>query len=80
MGDHPRTRGVYYLIIVGEDSLAGSSPHARGLLRINISKLNIHRIIPARAGFTRRLAAHSPGLWDHPRTRGVYMAMGEGVF
>ena len=52
--DHPRSRGVY---VSGPSSLAnpsGSSPLARGLLSPSPACGARHRIIPARAGFTRR--------------------------
>ena len=50
----------------------GSSPHARGLQYYLESGSNYQRIIPARAGFTRKgIPAHA-GSTDHPRTRGVY--------
>ena len=35
------------------------------------------RIIPARAGFTRRHYPSGPGWGDHPRSRGVYSSPGE---
>ena len=50
----------------------GSSPLARGLLHLEIGRIIVHRIIPARAGFT----LHHHGIYsasrDHPRSRGVY--------
>ena len=50
----------------------GSSPLARGLPSRPTSPPDSHRIIPARAGFTRPgTAAYSPSA-DHPRSRGVY--------
>ena len=50
----------------------GSSPLARGLLRGAADALAAARIIPARAGFTTRLAAAWRASTDHPRSRGVY--------
>ena len=50
--DHPRTRGVYSPRQPWCARFCGSSPHTRGLLGINVSQLNINRIIPAHAGFT----------------------------
>ena len=50
----------------------GSSPLARGL---RDAPHHHHRrlgIIPARAGFTRRVAFRVCVSWDHPRSRGVY--------
>ena len=51
----------------------GSSPLARGLLRERRVALPPLRIIPARAGFTRRSRAAASWLSDHPRSRGVYV-------
>ena len=50
----------------------GSSPLARGLLRPGESLADLLRIIPARAGFTYRVAASLSTMGDHPRSRGVY--------
>ena len=70
--DHPRSRGVY--IKSGADTLwsGGSSPLARGLPRSGPARPSPWRIIPARAGFTRRRMETSHPLPDHPRSRGVY--------
>ena len=71
--DHPRSRGVYYQIVITVLIGTGSSPLARGL-RIGRSRpRRATRIIPARAGFTRRAPRRSPGRRDHPRSRGVYV-------
>ena len=70
--DHPRSRGVYRRYNSTDIGRLGSSPLARGLPDTAHSEETIHRIIPARAGFTRedlrRLRRHQ----DHPRSRGVY--------
>ena len=51
---------------------SGSSPLARGL-RINAKTQDARlRIIPARAGFTRRPSQGNRRFQDHPRSRGVY--------
>ena len=73
-GDHPRMRGVYHFFSPFWRMTAGSSPHARGLRRILINSYVKRRIIPARAGFTRRALVSKPKRRDHPRTRGVYVA------
>ena len=52
----------------------GSSPLARGLRRRQQPAMCTHRIIPARAGFTRPRSPTSTPTWDHPRSRGVYAA------
>ena len=50
--DHPRSRGVYAKKADALRRIAGSSPLARGLLRIHRMVVSDIRIIPARAGFT----------------------------
>ena len=50
--DHPRSRGVYATVIGSFLSESGSSPLARGLLRISARAYGRLGIIPARAGFT----------------------------
>ena len=73
--DHPRSRGVYHSTITSSPYLLGSSPLARGLLN-EIWVVNAHGgIIPARAGFTPRLPGWRRELWDHPRSRGVYIGV-----
>ena len=58
----------------------GSSPLARGLLD-KIGVVNAHGgIIPARAGFTPPLPGSRRELWDHPRSRGVYMVPESAIF
>ena len=70
--DHPRSRGVYAVVLTGPTGDAGSSPLARGLpyderyVRVGT------RIIPARAGFTDDVGQVVDGVVDHPRSRGVY--------
>ena len=70
--DHPRSRGVYLKRSVQFNQNEGSSPLARGLLDDLHDHLAKERIIPARAGFTRRGSASVLGHPDHPRSRGVY--------
>ena len=75
-GDHPRSRGVYY---VGGDTtsgVSGSSPLARGLPRSRALRCAGPGIIPARAGFTSTIMAAKASLSDHPRSRGVYDSPG----
>ena len=52
----------------------GSSPLARGLRLSKLRDRGDLRIIPARAGFTRRLPPSLPNSGDHPRSRGVYLS------
>ena len=54
-------------------SVRGSSPLARGLLAEGYSIGTAWRIIPARAGFTRRARGGRAAQRDHPRSRGVYV-------
>ena len=55
--DHPRSRGVYTIIVRTPYHPDGSSPLARGLRRGGCSECLIGGIIPARAGFTSLTAA-----------------------
>ena len=70
--DHPRSRGVYPPPAGPPPLSAGSSPLARGLPPGRERAGGRPGIIPARAGFTDRLAAWEGGYEDHPRSRGVY--------
>ena len=75
-GDHPRSRGVYAGPRVPSQAMAGSSPLARGLLPPEAATMIRARIIPARAGFTCRRHGGGRDRPDHPRSRGVYDALG----
>ena len=55
----------------------GSSPHTRGLLGSRLVSSESLRIIPAHAGFTPSPRSHPTSSPDHPRTRGVYLVMGD---
>ena len=70
--DHPRSRGVYIVIVLVEKVFEGSSPLARGLLPGDLAGVGGDGIIPARAGFTRPGILACPPKRDHPRSRGVY--------
>ena len=71
--DHPRSRGVYDFGPHWRYLPSGSSPLARGLpILVSVLK-SLHRIIPARAGFTQAHSGRHEGEWDHPRSRGVYL-------
>ena len=52
---------------------AGSSPLARGLPIASTGGASVHRIIPARAGFTNCRSIALAHVEDHPRSRGVYL-------
>ena len=70
--DHPRSRGVYTVLASVDYAADGSSPLARGLPASLGSMVVVFRIIPARAGFTRRPLRPPRRAGDHPRSRGVY--------
>ena len=71
-GDHPRTRGVYSVMVMVVILDSGSSPHTRGLRHPRGGVRGRGGIIPAHAGFTPALSSSRPCRRDHPRTRGVY--------
>ena len=77
--DHPRSRGVYDAATAGNGRGDGSSPLARGLRRPRRLPHGGYGIIPARAGFTRRRRRHLRGRRDHPRSRGVYLAVSTAI-
>ena len=70
--DHPRSRGVYRGRAAPSCPTQGSSPLARGLQTGYEAWREKNRIIPARAGFTRRRPTGGWAPRDHPRSRGVY--------
>ena len=72
--DHPRSRGVYTERFCGGLVKTGSSPLARGLQAHGTVRETLHRIIPARAGFTASVSVSGSRPRDHPRSRGVYGA------
>ena len=73
MRDHPRSRGVYLVLLLVVIRVGGSSPLARGLQFRNCSRATGARIIPARAGFTINSPTYRRPGGDHPRSRGVYV-------
>ena len=70
--DHPRSRGVYQFTYQNPEGGLGSSPLARGLPLLTVTRGDETRIIPARAGFTPRSNRIGRCRGDHPRSRGVY--------
>ena len=70
--DHPRSRGVYKSVSTHSLCSLGSSPLARGLLRVRPGCLFLRGIIPARAGSTCVEGVAHSSQTDHPRSRGVY--------
>ena len=79
VSDHPRSRGVYFVLLVFPQFLSGSSPLARGLRSLPETTMSSIRIIPARAGFTPERVSIFTSRADHPRSRGVYVR-GRGEF
>ena len=73
--DHPRSRGVYWLLSIPFSPNPGSSPLARGLREIALGRVRNAGIIPARAGFTSDMSDSIFSSRDHPRSRGVYPRM-----
>ena len=70
--DHPRSRGVYFLEMRRSLAAEGSSPLARGLLAVGAARKNLHRIIPARAGFTACGSVRPPSApGSSPLARGL---------
>ena len=70
--DHPRSRGVYGICAIVGVVEPGSSPLARGLRCNHAKRSDTTRIIPARAGFTKKTPSGALVARDHPRSRGVY--------
>ena len=66
-------RGEHTALSDEEKTAAGSSPRARGALRITVNCKDCERIIPACAGSTASWPRKSPGIWDHPRVRGEHI-------
>ena len=73
--DHPRSRGEYNGEIGILCPRMGSSPLSRGILTVGSRLLPGHRIIPALAGNTSGRECISPGVGDHPRSRGEYQSL-----
>ena len=75
LGDHPRSRGVYAALNPAGRTKSGSSPLARGLPVHTTNADGWIGIIPARAGFTHMAVHLAEVAADHPRSRGVYLAL-----
>ena len=69
---HPRTRGEHLRIRIEPCQSPGSSPHARGTLRVGWSCWHLKRFIPARAGNTFDSTRIRLAVSVHPRTRGEH--------
>ena len=76
--DHPRMRGEHCIMPNVIGSRMGSSPHARGTLRLTVVWPGETGIIPACAGNTISGRITSGKCGDHPRMRGEHvLALGE---
>ena len=71
-GDHPRSRGEYYLTDAKSVMVKGSSPLSRGILCSRLHDSPFRRIIPALAGNTYIITSTVSLMSDHPRSRGEY--------
>ena len=72
--DHPRMRGEHGSVEKKVGVVVGSSPHARGALRLTIWRFIRPRIIPACAGSTKAFRGKDGSWGDHPRMRGEHVA------
>ena len=73
--DHPRMRGVHLLSPSRLICQVGSSPHARGPPCKFVQAAIEEGIIPACAGSTPSFSSRGRHPGDHPRMRGVHLAM-----
>ena len=69
--DHPRACGANSMLRRDSIVVSGSSPRVRGKHAAHFVGQPLERIIPARAGQTRRYWRTSPGSSDHPRACGA---------
>ena len=72
MWDHPRVRGEHIARFVSATLPAGSSPRARGALRVSVKRPGCQGIIPACAGSTITEQPVEMPSGDHPRVRGEH--------
>jgi len=70
-GAHPRSRGADDHVLLESRVSDGSSPLARGGPGCPCVASGRGRLIPARAGRTRRGGRRPTGRWAHPRSRGA---------
>ena len=69
---HPRSRGEHFVVFPDFGCGGGSSPLARGTLVRGRVWRRHGRLIPARAGNTRRVCAWTARRSAHPRSRGEH--------
>ena len=70
---HPRSRGEHSTSVAIGAQFLGSSPLARGTLSINKAGGAVLRLIPARAGNTKRRPLAGNRKPAHPRSRGEHL-------
>ena len=70
--DHPRSRGEHDTRTIQKICEIGSSPLARGALKIKEIAIPSNGIIPARAGSTNQNGTALMVSKDHPRSRGEH--------
>ena len=75
-GDHPRMRGEHKDSSSPSTPSAGSSPHTRGTLHLDVPLHLVGGIIPACAGSTPPWPGLRPPGGDHPRMRGEHSSRG----
>ena len=74
---HPRSRGDHSCFVAGESQCSGSSPLARGPLRLRVLRGSMRGLIPARAGNTIAVVLALDEIGAHPRSRGEHESYGE---
>ena len=74
MRDHPRMRGEHTLVSRDDETIPGSSPHARGTPGVAEFEGFGGGIIPACAGNTTKAGPRRNLTRDHPRMRGEHEA------
>ena len=72
--DHPRMRGEHQRRRSSSAMSRGSSPHARGALRVPVAGMPRRGIIPACAGSTAFGGVSKTVTRDHPRMRGEHLS------
>ena len=76
---HPRMRGEYVVEELPGIVEWGSSPHTRGIHFHRPQRHTVRGLIPAHAGNTIRAGRAERFKRAHPRTRGEYRLLGDGV-
>ena len=78
MAVHPRLRGEHMTEMTDQHKAFGSSPPARGTLRVLTFISQLNRFIPACAGNTDNGVANQPPPAVHPRLRGEHRVARRG--